>query len=83
MLIFSQLIRAWLDFQRCSNAVLTMAGRPDMRWYWNARDAGYLSRMGREQGERGCGLSSQSRTGHRPGRCQKRLLTEIKGTGPG
>ena len=39
MLTFSQSIRAWLEFQRCTNAVLTMAGRPDSRRYWNARDA--------------------------------------------
>ena len=42
------------------------------------RPSGYLPGMGRGQGERGCGLSSQCHAGRRQDRRQKRLLTEIE-----
>ena len=39
MLIFSQTVRTWLEFKRCTNAVLTMAGRPDPLGNWDVKDA--------------------------------------------
>ena len=44
MLIFSQSVRAWLEFKRCTNAVLTMAGRPTPLGHWHLASQGRAHR---------------------------------------
>ena len=73
MLTSSQSIRAWLEFQRCTNAVLTMAGRPDPRAHT------YVGTQPCDAGKKSVAAwVRQCCAGSQPGGCQKQLLTEIE-----
>ena len=79
MLTFSQSIRACLEFQRCTNAVLTIAWRPDPGRHWNARDAALgLFAWDADRESEAAASASQCCARRQPGRCQKRLLTDMK-----
>ena len=75
MLTFSQSIGYWLEFWRCTNAVLTMAGRPDPRGTGMCGRGPRTICINRER--EAAALASQSRGSRLPGCWQKRLLTEI------